>query len=321
MEGAVMERMWVLGTVASLLVACAADPGGGVCATVADCARGDRCVAGRCMPTGSDGGGSDSGPRPDSGPLPPPVDAGDFDGAFPCGELTFPLTATEESFRVPANVRYMHVKAWGAGGNDERACGTTPDGGTGGFTEAVFAVGSGTSIPADTELVVIVGQRGRAGTTGEDLFRFGFGAWGGGGLTGVFRGPSPIAETDQDRALVVAGGGGSASGPDCSAGIPGNYPGAGGAGSMLGDLPSGSSPLGGAGGYEGGTVGARNVPSNGGTGFVSAEATDSLMLHSEPGTNAPPRTDDPDYDGMAGTSELSGLMVIRYLCEAPSPLI
>lgn len=316
-----MSRKWISGLAMSVLVACSAEPGGGACSTAAECTRGDTCVEGRCVATSADGGGSDSGPRADSGPLPPPIDAGDFDGAFPCGEMTFPLTATEESFTVPPGVRYMHVKAWGAGGNDERSCGATPDGGTGGFTEAVFAVGSGTSLPSGTELVVIVGQRGRAGTSGEDLFRFGFGAWGGGGLTGVFRGPSPIADTDRDRALVVAGGGGSASGPDCSAGIPGNYPSAGGAASMLGELPSGSSPLGGAGGYEGGSVGARNVPSNGGTGFVAPEATDALLLHSEPGTNAPPRTDDPDYDGMAGQSELSGLMVIRYLCEPPPPLI
>lgn len=90
---------------------------------------------------------------------------------------------------------------------------------------------------------------------------------------------------------------------------------------MQGEFPGGSSPLGGAGGYEGGTAGARSVPSNGGTGFVSPEATDALLLHSEPGTNIPPRPEDPDYDGMAGQSELSGLMVIRYVCEPPPPLI
>ncbi|MCZ7682732.1 MAG: hypothetical protein M5U28_29640 [Sandaracinaceae bacterium] len=230
----------------------------------------------------------------------------------PCGPpQVFTLTETPEPLVVPEAVRYLYVAAWGAGGNDERQCGETPDGGPGGFTEAVFAVTPG------TELTAIVGKRGRSGTSGEDIVRFGFGAWGGGGLTGLFRGSGPLTENDRDRALVIAGGGGSASAPGCSAGIPGNYPGAGGQPTMMGEAPPAGSPVGGGGGYEGGRAGGTSIPSAGGTGYVAPEAIDSRLLYSEPGTNRPPRDDHPDYVPGVGVSEGSGHLVIRFACEEP----
>jgi hypothetical protein len=74
---------------------------------------------------------------------------------------------------------------------------------------------------------------------------------------------------------------------------------------------------GGGGGYSGGTGGARREAKMGGTGYA---ARDSRMLFSEPGTNIPPRTNDPDYDGLAGTTENSGLVILDFVCDEP-PLI
>lgn len=44
------------------------------------------------------------------------------------------------------------------------------------------------------------------------------------------------------------------------------------------------------------------------------------MLFSEPGTNIPPRTNDLDDDGLAGTTENSGLVILNFVCDEP-PLI
>jgi len=294
---------------------CAAGAGSAPCASSADCAHGS-CVDGRCISSrdSGDAGATDSAPRTDARPPVVAVDAAQRDGPFECGDQTFVVSETQESVVVPNGVRYMQIKAWGAGGNDERQCGEVPDGGPGGYTEAVFEV-----IPG-TELVVIVGKRGRSGLSGEDIVRFGFGAWGGGGLSGVFRGPGPIDARGCDRALVVAGGGGSANAPGCSPGGPGNHPTAGGAPTMQGEAPPGS-PVGGGGGCNGGIAGG-DVGAKGGTGYVGPEALErrTRMLYAEPASNAPPNRGDSDYDGSAGRSELSGQVVIHYLCEPPPPL-
>jgi hypothetical protein len=310
--------------VALTLGGCPASVSSTDCTTTADCARGESCVAMRCRADelGDAGGADDAGPpapRRDAGPL-PDAGPGSTDAAVPCGESTFEVTETMESVIVPNGVRYMHIKAWGSGGNGEGQCGL-PDteGGPGGYTEGVYAVSPG------TELVVIVGYPGSAGTTGEDAFRFGWGAHGGGGLSGVFRGPVPITDEDRDQAIVIAGGGGSAGAPDCHPGGPGNHPDAGGMPTMMGAY--GEDPdniIGGGGGYEGGSPGDLRLAAHGGTGFVSEVdllPDRSRILHSEPGSGAPPNTDDPDYDGTAGTTEVGGQVVIRYLCEPPPPLI
>jgi len=230
-----------------------------------------------------------------------------------CPSVTFPLTETQVAFSVPSNVRYMHVKAWGAGGNDEGQCGKL-DGGLGGFSEAVFEVRPG------DPLIVIVGKRGRAGISGEERARFGFGEWGGGGLSGVFMGRDLITATDQAKALVIAGGGGSAGAPGCHPGGTGNHPKAGGMPTMQGGLGADDINSG-AGGYFGGKGGARGMEGMGGTGYVRnvepTKALDSRMLFVEPLAPKPPRADDPDYDGTAGTPELSGLVVIRFTCGRP----
>jgi hypothetical protein len=204
----------------------------------------------------------------------------------------------------------MHVKAWGAGGNAEAECGGGDDGGLGGFSEAVFEVTPG------TPLIVIVGKRGRSGITGEDIVRFGFGAWGGGGLSGVFRGPELINEYDKDKALLIAGGGGSAGAPGCDPGGTGNHPDSGGMPTMMGSMGA-DEVTGGGGGYEGGTGGERGRAGMGGSGYVDPSALDSRMAYGEPGSGTPPRTDDPDYEAPAATGEQSGLVVIHFTCEEP----
>lgn len=231
---------------------------------------------------------------------------GDADAA--CGSATFKVTETQVVFNVPADVRYMHVKAWGAGGNGEGQCAL--DGGLGGFSEGVFGVKPG------DPLIIIVGKRGRAGMTGEDRFRYGFGDWGGGGLSGVFATSVPITEADAAKALLVAGGGGSAGAPGCNPGGTGNHPDAGGQPAMQGG--SGADSInGGAGGYRGGKGGLKGKASFGGSGYVSPTALDSRILHVERATGAPPRTDDPDYDSTAGREEQSGLVVIHFTCGPP----
>ena len=237
------------------------------------------------------------------------------DDASSCEEATFVLSESRDSFVVPEDALYMHVKVWGAGGNGEAGCtGDADNGGPGGFAEAVFEAEPG------AHLDVIVGLRGQAGASWDDPVRSGFGARGGGGLSGVFRAPTPITERDSSRALVVAGGGGSAGAPGCLPGGPGNHAAAGGETTMQGS-PGADEINGGGGGSAGGSGGARGEPARGGTGRVASEALLARVLSSEPGVERrPPRADDPDYDGSAGTTETSGLVVARFLCRLPGAL-
>jgi len=133
----------------------------------------------------------------------------------------------------------------------------------------------------------------------------------------VFLGADLIDETSTDRALIIAGGGGSAGAPGCHPGGTGNHPTAGGQPTMLGG--HGADDInGGGGGLAGGLGGLKGEAGIGGTGHVSG-AEWSTMLYSEPGSEAPPRTDDPDYDGVAGAGEQPGLVVIHFSCTPPPP--
>lgn len=211
---------------------------------------------------------------------------------------------------MPQLARYMHVKAWGAGGNQEGQCGSQEDAGIGGYSEAAFEVLPG------ADLIIIVGKRGKAGLAGEEIMRFGFGNWGGGGLSGVFRGPTTITDQDCSKALIIAGGGGSAGAPGCHPGGTGNHPAAGGEPTMQGG--AGADGInGGGGGCVGGSGGAKGEAGKGGAGFVDPSALKSVMLHSDPGSGAPPKTTDPDYDGKAGTAEQSGRVVLHFVCSVP----
>lgn len=273
------------------------EPAGvGTCGDAEACPFGKQCVSGACVDV--DAGVFDTGPIGDA-----PTDA-------PCAIQTFPMTETQVTFAVPAGVKFMHVKAWGAGGNGEGQCTPKPDGGVGGYSEAVFEVKPG------DPLIVIVGKRGRSGVTGEDRARFGFGEWGGGGLSGVFTASALITDTDRDKALIIAGGGGSAGAPGCNPGGTGNSSTAGGMPTMKGGVGA-DGVNGGAGGYAGGSGGAKGLASKGGTGFVAASALDKKMLSVAASSTTAPNSTDPDYADNAGLEEMSGRVVIRFLCDRP----
>jgi|GEM_PF-3370675 len=294
-----------------------------------DCGNGMTCHLGRCIPiSDTDSGEFDSISDEESVSydfteefFDVPDVPYETENTTQCGDVTFELTETQETLIIPNNVKYMHVKAWGAGGNEEHSPGTCPniydDAGLGGFTEAVFEIVPGTN------LIVIVGKLGRAGDPPPDRVRFGFGNWGGGGLSGIFMGPDPITESSQDKAILIAGGGGG-SGGDCAyPGGTGNSDDSGGQSTMQGS-DGADGVNGGGGGYHGGTGGARGKGGKGGSGFVVSNGVfpeirvlDSRIMHSEPGVGHPPKTDDPDYDGEAGGIEKNGRVVIHFTCEPP----
>lgn len=276
------------------------------CEDLDACNPGYHCYEGVCVAGYADGGAPDAFYIPPSDALPP-------DAHFTCAEIDFTETETQEAFEVPANVRYMHVKAWGAGGNGEAGC-TYDNGGRGGYSEAVFEVVPG------TPLIVIVGKRGRAGMTGEEVVRFGFGQWGGGGLSGIFLGPDIIDENSTDLALIIAGGGGSAGVPGCDPGGTGNHPNSGGMPTLLGGIGA-ADFNGGAGGYSGGVGGTVEHSSGGGSGYVDESiALDWKLEYVEPGDNPAPGSSEDEYDGSAGTTEQSGLVYIQFVCTQPPPL-
>lgn len=233
------------------------------------------------------------------------------DSTRPCAKASFVVTETQIKFTVPKDVKYMHVKAWGAGGNGEGQCKPKDDGGLGGYSEAVFLAKAG------DQLIIIVGKRGRAGLSGEDRMRFGFGDWGGGGLSGVFRGPQTITAKDRAKALIIAGGGGSAGAPGCNPGGTGNHGSAGGMSTMQGGAGK-DKVNGGAGGYAGGSGGAKGKAARGGTGFVAAAALKKKLQYAQPASGSPPNTGDKDYDGKAGKTETSGRVVIHFTCALPT---
>lgn len=289
---------------------------GAQCHTHTDCPGGGQCAAGRCRPGAGPSDGSSFGPTIDgTGWTAGDSGGGSAGDSGACAETAFKLTETQVSFKVPKSGRFMHVKAWGAGGNGEGQC-KTSDGGPGGYSEAVFAV-DGRLIYPGAPLIVIVGKRGRSGMTGEQRLKFGFGNWGGGGLSGVFTGGSTITAKSSGRALIIAGGGGSAGAPGCHPGGPGNHPKAGGQSTMLGG--AGADGInGGGGGYAGGTGGAKGEAGLGGSGFVSKTAKRSRLLYAAVGAGLPPHTKDSDYDGTAGKTEQSGRIVIRFVCSEPA---
>ncbi len=247
------------------------------------------------------------------------------DGGINDVRATLTFTDAEEVLVIPENAQFMHVKLWGGGGNDESQCDWTAgggglDGGQGGFTEAIFEVRPGTALQPGTELVVIVGSAGLASTTAS---RFGFGVRGGGGLTGLFFGPGPIESGDATRALAIAGGGGSASGPDCHAGGPGNHPDAGGRNDMSGGEGTTNTPsVGGGAGYTGGAGGGSRDAADGGEGFVDIaldNVLDSRIRYAVLGNYPVAGSDDEDYiahGGSAGLSEHAGLAVIHFVWYA-----
>jgi hypothetical protein len=242
------------------------------------------------------------------------------DGGVPRLDISVLLTDTREVFTVPDGVGFMHVKAWGAGGNGELGCaddGTEPNGGVGGFSEAVFEVTPG------EPLIVLVGWRAHLHTTEAEILRYGFPAPGGGGLSGLFSGSDPVMPNDdgRNRAMIIAGGGGSAGAPGCVPGGSGNHRYAGGQTTMRGSR--GVDDInGGGGGHEGGRGGEAGEAGRGGKGWVSGDALDSVMEAVEPMDSDnpeeyidPPRMDDPDWGDGAARGEHNGRVVIHFSSE------
>lgn len=222
-------------------------------------------------------------------------------------KLIFNYTGTRQGFVVPSGVTKATYKVWGAGGsNDEGA-----RGGAGGFSEAVFSVTGG------QEFTVIVGfspyHTGPGGANFPDIY--GFGGLGspdsnqepGGGLSGIFTGSADVVETDDSRAIIIAGGGGAGG----ATGINQNYTsggngnaGGGGTGGMPhfhgsnatnGDLGTGGSG-GGGGGWRGGTGGV--LMGWGGSGYINPSRISGNVVASPDSTV--PGSSDAEYDSPAG---------------------
>lgn len=291
--------------------------GSNLCAGV-KCNKGEVCKSGKCVAPSDDKADSGTPPR-DAQPPPTedgdtpivPVDAEVEQGpdVFECHPINFEYTASPLKYTIPDNVKWMHVKAWAGGGNQEKNC----PGGVGGYSEASFNVTPG------TELTFIVGALGRAGNPSE--FRLGFGRDGGSGLTGVFKGGEDISENDFNRALIIAGGGGGA-GVDqdgnCLSGTPGNNTDSATLmQTMLGGPGGDPNVNGGGGGYKGGKGGVKGSFGYGGSGFISEEAIDKYMLTATRGSEDPPNTSDPEYKDNAGKYEKNGLLIVKFTCTKP----
>jgi len=247
------------------------------------------------------------------------------DAADPCVSSEYIFTDTAESFTVPQDVRYMIIKAWGSGANEEEQCANnTGKGGPGGYTAAVLDVSASASlITAGSTVSVVVGRRVHLNETSSDVALHGFAASGGGGLSGVFTGAFPLIAAQYSRAVVIAGGGGSAgsqNASNCTIGYPGNHSTGGGMNDMQGGAGAHDDLNGGGGGYRGGLGGAWGQSGYGGDAFVRthADVLDSRVEYQTPGTWTAPMTADPDYIGAAGASQEPGLVVIRFVCTEPS---
>lgn len=298
-----------------------------------------RCVAYPDASTDSVGTFPDSafpdGAFPDSAFFPdvPPGDSGPPTAdATMCLDLSLEFSGEPTLVELPASARFLVIKAWGAGGNGDGGRFGAMDslGGPGGYSAASYEV-------LDPQaLTVVVGERGR----NNGHMAFGFAPLGGGGLSGLFMGPPPLEHTEQGRALLVAGGGGSGVRNGGAHGGAGND--VGGTPTMAGGQSTFPGPdnanvgTGGGGGYSGG-LGRRSstTPGLGGSGFpnsdeegaAAAESAglrliESLVLPAST-NNLPPRQDDDDYplDYPAGAQERNGFVVVRVLCSEPPPLI
>ena len=137
----------------------------------------------------------------------------------------FTYTGGDQSFTVPANVTWIYVKLWGAGGGAGRQGGWVygADGGGGGHTRGLIPVTPGATIyvkvgSGGTTVNGTTAQYGGGGV-GSDNADNQYGGQGG-GFCGVFNGSVAFA-----NALAIAGGGG---GGGSSRAWTGNIGGAGG---------------------------------------------------------------------------------------------
>lgn len=220
----------------------------------------------------------------------------------------FGYTGSDQIIQVPACATQMLAKCWGAGGNAQSYL-ATHAAGAGGYTEALIPV-----TPGET-LHVVVGEGGK----GVSAYGFaGVQAGGsGGGLSGIFRKSTavPVLTSEASLALIIAGGGGGAdyAGTAQSRGGNGNDPVySGGQPTMQGasdniePFPARTWNAGGGGGYNGGGHHQRDsiqgsAPTlpwggEGGSGFVTAGATNIIMLATPDGHPGAPNSSDSDYE-------------------------
>jgi hypothetical protein len=205
-------------------------------------------------------------------------------------QQSFEYTGNFQYFTVPARVKRIKFKIWGAGGG-KGVYSNYNAGGAGGYTSGEMAVNPG------DQYVIVVGQGGigegiaRYGSGGDVTFGGGgYGTTGdapgasGGGLSGIFSGTTPISfdAAGQARAIAIAGGGGGS----CA------YSSGGGGGGGL----AGLSTNGGKGGTQtsGGTetFGADGSALKGGNGDSRGSRTE-VLLNPGPGLNG-------GYDGGGG---------------------
>ena len=297
---------------------CGEPVGGDACLTDESCGE-QVCVNGMCVDEDEADIGVDAGPAGDATPS--------LDAAT-CLDVSLEFSGEPTLLQVPATARFLLVKAWGAGGNGDSGF----SGGPGGFSSAIYEV----TDPQD--LTVVVGRLGR----NDGDMAFGFGALGGGGLSGLFTGVPPLEATEFDRAILIAGGGGSAGrdeGPNGGAGNREEGDAAQDTDSMRGGNATFPGPgdrntnTGGGGGLRGG-IGRRNGSTGGLGGRGVVQEAPGMRLHTIGGVAQsvmdtasgalPPRQDDEDYPGgdcPPGTTECNGYMVIRVLCSEPPALI
>lgn len=264
------------------------------------------------------------------------------------GTQSFEYIGSDQIFTIPAGITSIKIQAWGAAGAGQ-AIDYMPNasGGPGGYSEATFPA-TGVLAPG-AQVVVMVGGApqsvhfGYSALTPHPADPYGFGANGfginnpdtytggfaGGGLSGVFSTSALMSAAGAARSIVVAGGGGGGSDWGFSntgnLGGPGNHPLAGGAPTMAGVAGTPAGNGGGGGGYVGGIKKVSGMPDSGlswsvgGTGFVMPGSTSSQILSATPGSANPPMISDPNYNGKAGSIQLSyydkpdhGLVVISW---------
>lgn len=190
---------------------------------------------------------------------------------------------------VPATVKFIWVKAWGAGGSNDAFVNSFPgsDGGGGGYARALISV-----TPGET-LKVAVGFRNN-NSGGNNMLTPPSGE--GGGFSGVLRGSTPLVLAGggggggYNTSSARGGAGGGTAGQD-SVGNPGALGGTQTTGTVFGTRAAN----GGGGGYfSGGGGGGNQYGGGGGSGYVGGGSFGVLTTG-----NAinPAETSDPDFIG------------------------
>lgn len=189
--------------------------------------------------------------------------------------IDFAYSGEQIRWTVPEGVKFLTAHLWGAGGGRD-----VKFGGRGGYTRCKFAV-----VPGQVYSLIV----GQGGVNLTDVFGFGGRGQGaahqhnGGGLTGIFKGRDNVSESDMDRAVCIAGGGG-AGGWNGSSGTDG------GGGNSRGGMPTmrgrdatgnvSSGYGGGGGGYSGGA--STHIYGDGGSGYIMPSALESSIAEHHP---------------------------------------